>query len=186
MPDTPEDREARYAEILRRIEARKSQPAPQQVGLAAILDGLNALGALDELKRRAHPRFNLYGPRSLQAAHPAADGGWMGAVIWAKERGYYHYQQITLLGVWAVAETGGAVKIIAGTKVLDFNHPLFNPEAYYHTIKKDFYLYYPDDGSPPHEPTAVLYQATYSDGERLTIRAALAGVLKEWFKKTRG
>jgi len=53
VPDSPEDREARYAEILRRIEARKSQPAPQQVGLAAILDGLNALGALDELKRRA-------------------------------------------------------------------------------------------------------------------------------------
>jgi hypothetical protein len=180
VPDSPEEREARYAEILRRIEARKNQPAPEQAGLAAILDGLNALGALDDLKRRSHPKFNFYGPRSLIAANPAADGGWMGACIWAKERGYYHYQQIMLLGVWAVA--GGTVTILAGTKLLTFNHPLFNPEAYYRTIKKDFYLYYPDDGSPPTDSGAILYQAVYTESERLTIREGLVGALKRWGK----
>jgi hypothetical protein len=186
MPESPEDREARYDEILRRIEARKSQPAPPEVGLAAILDGLNALGTLDELKRRAHPALNLYGPKSVRSTVLTADAGWVGAVLWGKQRGYYHYQQITLLGVWAVAGANGATTILAGTKALTFDHPLFNPEAYYHTIQQDFYLYYPDDGSPPTEPDTRLYQVVYTEGERLGIRTALATALKGWWKGAAG
>jgi hypothetical protein len=184
VPDSPEEREARYAEILRRIEARKSQPAPQQAGLAAILDGLNALGALDELKRRPPPGLNLYGPRSLRAAQASAEGGWLGAVIWARQRGYFHYQQITLVGVWAVGGAEASATILVGFKTLPFDHPIFNPEAYYRSIKKDFYLYYPDDGSPPHTSESILYQAVYVESERLAIRAAVVEALKGWSRRT--
>jgi hypothetical protein len=179
MPDSPEDREARYADILRRIEARKSQPAPQQVGLAAILDGLNALGALEDLKRRPPPSLNLYGPRSLRARDPAADGGWMGAAVWGKQRGYYHYEQITLVGVWAIA-AGGGVTICTGVKPLTYDQPVFNPEAYYHRIQQDFYIDYPDDGAPPTDSKAILYQQVYTEDARLAIRAALRAALKGW------
>ncbi|MBA3873664.1 MAG: hypothetical protein H0X30_31410, partial [Anaerolineae bacterium] len=53
MPDD-EDRAARYADILKRIEQRKQHQssAPVQSLLSIALDGLNAAGLLTAIKRR--------------------------------------------------------------------------------------------------------------------------------------
>jgi hypothetical protein len=103
---------------------------------------------------------------------------WVGIVIWSKPKGYYHYETLTLLGIWAV-EIEELPKITIGTKVLPFHAPIFNPESYYHHIKRRFDLYYQDDGSPPPE-NARLYTVNYVSESRLAIRAAIQRELGRW------
>jgi hypothetical protein len=174
-----DDYSDRYEEILRRIEARKQTnlDASRQVNLASVLDGLNALGFLDDLRRKRLPGISLYGPKAVKGANPQQ---WAGAVSWYKPRGYHHYRTLTLLGIWAL-ETDGAVPIIIGQKTLEFDLPIFNPESYYRRIKDQFELAYADDGCPPPE-NARLYTAVYQPSERLTIRDAIQKVLSEWAK----
>jgi len=181
MSNLNDDPEARYAEILRRIEGKRATAnTPQHASLAAILDGLNAMGCLEALRKKRLRTISLYGPKALRGQLDD-DGGarsWAGAVAWYKPRGYHHFRVLTLLGIWAVAVEDG-VQVVVGTKTLDFDAPVFNPESYYRQIKGRFDLYYRGDGSPPPE-TGCLYSVHYDAGERLPLRDAVESALAAW------
>jgi hypothetical protein len=178
--DDPNDR---YEEILRRIAARKHHPADASAHfeLSTILDGLNALGFLDDLRRKRLPGISYYGPSTYRGtlSSPVSNKPrrWVGAIAWHKPRGYHHYRMLTLLGIWAVEAPEGT-QIIVATKSVEFDAPVFNPESYYRNIKRDFHLYYPDDGRPPE--SGWLYTTTYNPADRLATRAALQSVLRAW------
>jgi hypothetical protein len=178
--DNPEDR---YEEILRRITARKQEGLDpfRQLDLAAVLDGLNAMGFLDDVRRKRLPGLSIYGPKAVKGTMraEAQNSQWAGGVVWYKPRGYHHYRTITLLGIWGV-EVAASTTILVGEKTLEFDAPVFNPESYYRSIKDKFELYYGDDCSPPEGDR--LCTLTYTPGERLAIRAALESVLSEWVK----
>jgi hypothetical protein len=175
----PSSRDSRYEEIRRRIaqrgrdSAHPAQPAP----LADALDALNALGFLEDLARQRLSQINLYGPSVFQSKLNA-DLPWMGAVVWYKPRGYYHFQTLTLLGIWAYP-AGDALQITLGVKTLDFAGPIFNPESLYHHLKHGFDLYYTGDASPPPE-AGRCYTALYDLDERLGQRTRLQAELARW------
>jgi hypothetical protein len=177
-----EDHEARYAEILRRIESRRQTSAktPQQMKLASILDGLNAMGCLDDARKKRLKPFSVFGPKALRGQ--LEEGGsvrqWAAALIWFKPRGYHHYRTLTLLGIWALdAEPG--VRIVMGSKTLEFDSPVFNPESYHREIKRGFELYYRGNGAPPPE-SGQRFSRLYESGERLAMRDAVEAALIAW------
>jgi hypothetical protein len=176
------DNDSRYDAIIRNIAQRKRDEAnaPQQDTLATLLDHVNAWGFLEDLKKSRRKPFNCYGPKTFRSYLPAS---WVGVVVWCKPKGYYHYETLTLLGVWAY-EADGATYITLGTKTLPFNAPVFNPESYYHHLKRRFDLYYEDDGSPPPE-SARLYTANYDSSKRLEIREAIQREIVAWAKAYR-
>lgn len=193
MP-TDDDPNRRYQDILRRIEQRKRQQAsaPKQSALAAALDSLNAAGLLTAIKRRPPAGLSVYGPQtfnglnmaldSLLAVHDQESLGpfhWTGSVLWHKPKGYFHYQQLGLLGVWAL-ESGDGIAIIVAEKSLDFNIPLFNPESYYHHIKRRFDLFYSGDASPPPQAASDLLRLRYDPAQRLAQRVTLETTLRAW------
>ncbi len=180
--------EDRYEEILRRIQARKPAGNPTaHTPLAGALDSLNGMGFLDDMRRRRFATINIYGPTAMRGF---MDGRhWAGAVAWYKPRGYHHYREVTLLGVWAV-EAGEAIWVGLGCKVLTFDMPVFNPESYYRTIRKRFDLHYPDDGGPPHaippdEAGGWRWAALYDSARRLRLRDELEAALAGWAAEMR-
>lgn len=181
MSTPDDDPEARYAEILRRIEGRKqNNNAPKQNDLAAILDGLNALGVLEELRKKKLRTISIYGPKATRGQIEIEGKAWQwaGAVTWYKARGYHHYRTLTLLGIWALEIEDGA-QIIIGSKTMEFDAPVFNPESYYREIKKRFDLYYKGDGTPPPE-SGQLYSTFYDANERLALRDTVESTLATW------
>jgi len=177
----PDDHEARYAEILRRIEGRRQQQGnfARQADLSAILDGLNALGFLDDIRKKNPRTVSLYGPKAMRGQIGDENGTrqWVGALVWYKPRGYHHYHTLTLLGIWAIEAEDG-VEIVIGTKTLEFDAPIFNPESYYRHITRSFDLYYRGDGSPL--PEQQLYAIRYNAGERLALRETIYSTLVTW------
>jgi len=184
-----DDRAARYAEIIKRIEQRKHQQssAPIQSLLAAALDGLNAAGLLTAIKRRPPADMSAYGPKTYSGSFAAAitetanPEQWVGSVMWHKPKGYQYYQTLRLLGVWAIGD-GSKIRIVIGEKRLTFSAAVFNPESYYHHIKRKFDIYYTGNGSPPRTEAegVVLYDAVYDEAERLKTRSTLSNVVREW------
>ncbi|MBL8154039.1 MAG: hypothetical protein JNM70_07635 [Anaerolineae bacterium] len=182
MPDSNDER---YAEILRRIQERRAQTAsaPVQSLLAAALNDLNAAGFLENLRRRPPAGQNVYGPRTAQARAGAAPQ-WLASILWHKPKGYYHYQTLGLLGIWAV-DLGETVQIIVGRRLLAFNAPVFNPESYYHHLRRRYDLHYPDDSAPPDE-TRRLLTAIYQADERLALRGQIEAALRGWVEALTG
>ena len=183
MPDN-EDRDARYAEILRKIAQRKQQAtsAPILSILSTALDALNAAGLLAAIKRRPPKGLSAYGPKTFTGSLPAAGGiaeQWVSSVMWYKPKGYQYYETLDLLGIWALG-SGRTARIIIGEKRLMFNAPVFNPESYYHHIKRKFDLHYAGNASPPVEAGNLLYVATYDESQRLTARSTLESTLRNW------
>jgi hypothetical protein len=179
-----DDRNARYAEILKQIEQRKQQQtsAPIQSLLAAALDALNAAGLLTSIKRRPPADMSAYGPKTFNGNRPTSEGRaqeWVGSVMWHKPKGYQHFQILRLLGIWAIGD-GRSIRLVIGEKRLTFNAPIFNPESYYHHIKRKFDLYYTGHASPPFEVEALIYDAPYDESKRLETRSALQTVLRHW------
>lgn len=178
------DRNARYAEILKRIEQRKQQQtsAPIQSLLAAALDALNAAGLLTSIKRRPPADMSAYGPKSFNGNRHTTEGQaqeWVGTVMWHKPKGYQYFQTIRLLGIWAIGD-GSTIRLVIGEKRLSFSAPIFNPESYYHHIKRKFDLYYTGDSSPPLEAKGLIYDAPYAESKRLETRSALQAALRQW------
>jgi hypothetical protein len=165
----------RYQEILRQIQAkrREEEAAPAQASLAAALDSLNALGFLEETVRKGLAGMTCFGPRafwgSLDGAH------WMGAALWYKRRGYYHYDKLWLLGIWAF---GDLAEILLGTKELTFKAPFYNAESYFYQMRIGFDLYYEGDASP--EGAAPRFSTPYDLARRLAIRDTLQAELMKW------
>ena len=185
-----DDRAARYAEILKRIEQRKQQQtsAPIQSLLAAALDGLNAAGLLVAIKRRPPANMSAYGPNTFSGSAATQAVGdttipdqWVGSVMWHKPTGYSHYRTLRLLGIWALGN-GSTARIIIGEKRLQFSAPVFNPESYYHHIKRKFDIFYAGNASPPlgENEGGQLYDAVYDESLRLQTRTILESVLRAW------
>lgn len=176
----PDDNNARYEEILRRLQDRKTREAavPQQDALATALDSLDALGALEQIKKRRPPALRVYGPKAFNGLLPTV---WSGVCVWYKPKGHFHYETLGILGVWLLrsSRSEGMAEVRVGTKTLPFSAPVFNPESYYHHIRRKFDLFYTGDASPP-EAAHCLWAAPYAPEERLSQRAALQQALAAW------
>jgi hypothetical protein len=189
LPDN-EDRNARYAEILKRIEQRKQKEssAPIHSLLSAALDGLNAAGLLAAIKRRPPNDMSAYGPKTFSGSTaPITENipipeQWVGTVMWHKPKGYQYYQTLRLLGIWSLGTGNGRIRLVIGEKRLTYNASIFNPESYYYHIKRKFDIYYAGNASPPLQVSegSILYDALYDETKRLQTRAALQDVLRNW------
>ena len=143
--------------------------------LSHTLDSLNAWGALEDVQTRKPLRHLCFGPKVFSGALPAP---WVGVLIWRRERGYYGYRTLHLLGVWALAEADG-VRVVVGAKTLKYSAPFYDAEAYFALIKRGFETYYKDKGGPP--PVAShRFSALYDPAERLTLREQLRRAVESW------
>jgi hypothetical protein len=154
------------AALLRQVQTmvRQREVAPAQAELAAVLDGLDTWGVLENARDRAPQGTTFYGPGVVRR------GDAVGVVLWHKAPGFHGYKTLTLFGVWAVA--GG--RLVVGTKRLTYSAATYNPESYHKLIRKGYKTYYKDDNVPPSDP---LWSATYTPGERLVLRRHLAVVV---------
>ncbi|MBI1258556.1 MAG: hypothetical protein GC204_13895 [Chloroflexi bacterium] len=151
-------------EIMQRRKA--NQLAQQTDPLARILDDLNAMDALDKLRRRA---TLCYGPKAIKSALPS-----IGVVIWQRASGYYGYKTLSLIGLWVYFRVEGEAKrpiIAIGKKMLKFSSPFYDADAYHKLIRDNYNLYYQDDGKPPAQPT---YSVAYDSEQRLELRGMIA------------
>ncbi|MBL8146738.1 MAG: hypothetical protein JNL34_10170 [Anaerolineae bacterium] len=158
---------AQVAQIRR---ARDEAPLrAAQAELAAILDGLNALGELDKLRESGLSRLLSGGPVAVQGSLPEP---WVGAVIWQRAPGYFGYRTLTLYGIWAL-RNGEETQLRTGVRRLAYALDFFEADAYHKRIRREFALYYADDGAPPAEDAAV-WNASYTPDNRLALRAEAA------------
>lgn len=173
---------------MKRIEQRKRQEssAPIQSLLSMALDGLNAAGLLAAIKRRPPPDMSAYGPKTFSGSigkpvHAPLPEQWVGTVMWHKPKGYQYYRTLRLLGIWALG-VGSSTRLVIGEKRLTYNAAIFNPESYYHHIKRKFDIYYTGNASPPLQENEgnILYDAIYNEAQRLQTRSVLGDVLRVW------
>jgi hypothetical protein len=142
-----------------------------QAELATVLDGLNALDTLDSLRVNALSRLLSGGPVAVSGAAPAP---WVGAVMWQRAPGYFGYKLLTLYGLWALQPAEGPVRVLAGTRRLAYALDFYEADAYHKRIRREFALYYNDDGHPPAEPA---WSAQYRAEDRLALRGQAAAAL---------
>ena len=172
MP-SDEDANSRYEDILRRI-ADRQQPPPQSIDpLVRILNSLNVIEPLEALARRRKLPILCYGPATKR--QPDA----IRVVLWYLPKGSMQsYKTLYLFGIWALGQAPN-VDLIVGTRSLDYQASVYTAEAFWKIIKRDYATYYHDDGQPP-PADAILYQAAYSEEQRLTIRQQIAEVIQAW------
>jgi hypothetical protein len=149
--------------------------------LGGILDALNAWGYLEEYQEVKLKQINCFGPGVFRGYLPTA---WAGVVLWCKYRGYYHYQTLYMVGIWAIRAGDNAVDVVIGTKEAAYSQPIFNAEAYYYRIQKEFKTLYQDNGAPPAEDRH-LYAVRYDPARRLEIRQSIEKTLKTWANQYR-
>ena len=141
-----------------------------------MLDDLNAWGFLEEQVQAHHTSITCYGPRIVRGFLPVT---WAGVVLWYKRRGYYFYDRLFLLGLWAQREVSEEVQVVLGLRELNYDLPFFNPESYYRRLQEDFQIYYKDNGAPPPLDQS-LYHACYVPERRLDIRREIEDELIVW------
>ncbi len=140
--------------------------ASEQIALAQALDALNAFGFMEAFQKRPL----CFGPQDVLG------DGWIGVVVWCRQSGYYSYKAIDLTGIWAVA-TDGEPLIILGRRTLQYTAGYYNPESYFHHLRKSFETYYGKDASPPDNP---IFQTLYDPSHRLELRHTLQSHLETW------
>ncbi len=161
------------AQIARIRRARDEAPLREaQAELAAVLDGLNALDALEALRERTVSRVLSGGPLTVQGALPAP---WVGALIWQRAPGYFGYKMLTLYGLWAL-QLPDRLELRAGTRRLPYILDFYEADAYHKRIRREYALYYGDHSAPPGADDAA-WTARYHTEERLTLRAEIGVVL---------
>lgn len=143
--------------------------------LTQTLDSLNAWGALEDTQACKLLRHLCFGPKAFKGVLPAP---WVGVLIWRRERGYYGYRTLHLLGVWALAESKG-VRVVVGTKTLKYSAPFYDAEAYHALIQRGFETYYKDKGSPP-PVESQRFCVLYDPAERLARREQLRRAVERW------
>ncbi|MDX2163521.1 MAG: hypothetical protein SF162_19560 [bacterium] len=176
MPPTKRSRTDLLSLIAAYQREQKRAPLREaQKRLAAALDAVNALGALDDARRVRFSPALCHGAAARLGLTPQP---WVGAMIWHRPPGYLGYKTLTLMGVWAVApDPEGqteAVEMRVGVKRLPFAAPFYDPESYFKLIRTQFDLYYQDDGAPPAASTLIVrYDADQRLALRETIRQAV-------------
>lgn len=159
---------------------RTPEPArtAEQRELQRRLDDLNAFGFLSDAQSDAPAGALCFGPRDVYG------DDWVGVVIWLRPGGYHGYKTLTLVGIWARAENEEP-QIIVGTLQLRFTAPFYNPEAYFHTLRQSFGLYYSDAITVP-EGSSRLYETRYDPSRRLAIRSEIEAVLDDYMRGAGG
>jgi hypothetical protein len=141
---------------------------------AVILSGLNVLQVLEDHAGQHFETVLYNGPRAYSGQ------GWAAGVVWFRARGLHHYRRVTLFGLWVVARDE-QTELLVGTKTLPYGAPVYNPEAYLQLIRRDYQIYYPDDGSPPPDQTITTH-ILYNPEERLAMRQAVSAALLDWLQ----
>ncbi|MAS37143.1 MAG: hypothetical protein CL610_24295 [Anaerolineaceae bacterium] len=166
----------RYRDLKRQI----SQPSPQQTlakdELGQVLDNLNAWGFLEDQQQADHRDILCFGPGVFRGYLPVT---WAGVTLWHKPRGYYFYDTLGMLGIWAVRPEPGVLRVLVGTRQLSYALPFFNPESYYRRIQQEFRTFYQDNGSPPPDDQCR-YSVTYDAACRLEMRRAIEDEIIRW------
>ncbi|MCA9910148.1 MAG: hypothetical protein KC519_15930 [Anaerolineae bacterium] len=157
------------ASILQQVRLLRAQPI--QAELAKILDDLDAWAAV-ETARAYYSRLIAWGPKIVKGDIPSP---WVGVVMWRRASGYTGYRTLSLGGVWAVQDQQ-AVRIIMGQRTLPYAAAFYEAEVYHKLMRKDFTIYYDDDGAPP-APLLRSLDATYDPQERLALRETILQVL---------
>ena len=168
----------RYDDILEKIARRKpfasqKMESEKQTPQDRTLDLVNAYDALAALTERDYADILCYGPKFIRAA------AWSAVVIWHHAKGYYGYQRLYLLGVWAHCDHT-EIMLTIGSRQLAYRAPIYSPESYHAAIQRGFSLYYDDNGRPPDEKDKVFFQSAYSSKERLQYRRTLQHILRRW------
>ncbi len=152
-----------------------SQFRVKKTYLSAILDGLNAFSALEDVQQRPPAATLCFGP---QVIHDPPPQMWMAVVVWYRPPGIYHYKTITLLGVWA-AGTAANTNIIMGTQSLDYTANFYNAESYFHNIRHNFDRFYRGKIGLPAEADQH-YNQIYDMSRRLEMRTDLEESIQAW------
>jgi len=173
-----DDNQQRYEDILKRIAERKSTKNNQteqktKSAYDLILDSLNAYDQMAKLPLKRYEHILCYGPKVIRQY------SWSGVVIWYHNKGYYGYQLLHLLGVWAYQQDTD-IHLIIGIRDLPYRASIHNPEGFHTSIRKGFKLFYNDNGHPPTDTENSLFKSTYNQKERLTLRQTLYNILNQW------
>lgn len=159
--------------LLQRVVRQRNAPIRAlESQLAAILDGLNAASVLENVQKRPPAGLLCFGPQIVRG------GMWLGVVVWYRPPGYYNYQTINLLGVWAV-QNSESVTIIVGTRVLNFQLGFYNAESYFRHIRSTFETYYGKDAPPPDEANRLL-TVDFDPTRRLDLRREVEAAVARW------
>ena len=143
--------------------------------LGRALDEVNARGLLEEQQAALHRDITCFGPDVFRGFLPRA---WVGVALWYKQKGYYFYGRIQLLGIWALRD-GEEIALVSGLRALHYALPFFNAESYYHRIQREFRTCYMDNGQPPPQ-AAWRYRTNWEPARRLEIRHELEELLLQW------
>ena len=168
----------RLRDLKQRVKQRVP-PDPQvnlKDDLGKVLDDLNAWGFLDDQQQAQHRSILCFGPGVFRGYLPMA---WVGVVLWHKPRGYYFYDTLGLLGIWALRAEPDGIEVVLGTRELTYVLPFFNAESYYYRIKREFRTFYNDIGSPPARDACRL-ATCYEPARRLDIRRQIEDELIAW------
>jgi len=174
-----DDNQTRYEDILKRIAQRKpfgkSQvEAKPRSAYDLILDSVNAYDTLNAIRQKPHKRVIVHGPKSRQRST------WSGVMIWYRDKGYHGYKSLKLFGVWA-HQINADIFLTIGIRQLTYSASIYNAEGYFATIRKDFKLFYDDNGHPPTDADTILFQTLYNAKERLTYRQTLSKIMNQWY-----
>lgn len=160
---------------MRRPTRRRGRRRAPVDDLGRVLDETNAWGLLAAQQEAQHRDISVFGPDVFRGYLPRA---WVGVALWYKQKGYYFYDRIGLLGIWALRGDEGA-DIACGLRRLHYSLPFFSAESYHHRIRREFRSGYKDDGRPP--PVAArLYTSAWHPERRLEIRRELEEALLLW------
>lgn len=159
--------------IHRHPQKPKTQPNNEQ---AVILAGLNVMQVLEDNANKYLKSMLHYGPASF------AGKDWASVLVWYRRRGYQHYKDLTLFGVWAVAEND-STKLAIANKPLQYTAPVYNAESYNTVIKQSFKAYYSDDASLP-DASRIVYEAEFDITRRLALRREIADKLIAELRRT--
>lgn len=173
-----DDNQRRYDDILKRIAERKTteKNQPEQKQKSAydlILDSLNAYDQMATLPHHTYKHILCYGPQVIRKPT------WSGVVVWYRNKGYYGYQILHLLGIWAHQHHTN-IELAIGIRDLPYRASIYSAEGYHASIRNGFKLFYEDDGHPPEERNAILLQTIYQQKERLALRQTLINSLLQW------
>jgi hypothetical protein len=168
----------RYRDIKRQLQENAPQPAAAKHDdeLGRVLDELNAWGFLEAQQQRRHEKVSCFGPGHFRGYLPIT---WAGVGVWYKQRGYYYYDRIQLVGIWALRSLPEQIEVVLGVRDLIYAMPFFNPESYYRRIQQEFRTFYKDSGAPP-SAAQQRYSTNYDPTRRLEIRRALEDELIIW------
>jgi hypothetical protein len=168
----------RYRDLKAQLQKRSpgALEARHDDALGKVLDDVNAWGVLETQREAHHAKITCFGPGIFRGYLPLA---WAGVGLWYKQRGYYFYDTIQLVGIWALRQTEQQIEMVIGTRDLHYALPFFNPESYYRLIQDEFRTLYKDNGSPPTAETCR-YTTAYDPERRLDIRREIEDQLDEW------